>query len=97
MKSTIDILNDDTYKDIRHLWYLLSRVDISLGEIETADKLKRINLFKIAFGVDDFTKIEETYRQYVSLTYKEGDFSYWKLLLDYDCFWSYYRKAYPLP
>lgn len=85
----VEILNDETYKEIRHLWYLISLhfPDFDSDRGMQLGMPERIDLMKQIFEVDDFTNIEERYQKYTGFRIN-NDF-YWNLLMDYDWFLQY--------
>lgn len=87
LNTIIQELNDDTLKEVRAVWARLCQVQRALP---TSLK-ERIEWFKLAYQVTDFTSLPLEVRRYAgAITSDESDF-YWNLLLDYDWFYNYYR------
>lgn len=85
----VNQLNDETLKEIRHLWYLIHLhapgFDAAAGV--AMPMLDRMGLMKSLFGTDDFNDVEERYRKYTG--FMIGTDFYWNLLMDYDWFLTY--------
>lgn len=85
----LQTLNDDTYKEIRILWYKIWKSNQEL-DIETVKGylLKdRIMFFKKIFNLNNFENIPNEYHKYTGLP--NGDSTYWNLLMDFDWFFTY--------
>lgn len=103
-KKIIDELNDKTLQEIRSIWYYISRTTYRPENIralyEEQDMLMRsrglIELFKQAYGKDNFRDIPQEVQRYVPLTRpdapEEGESNFYlSTLLAYDWFYDYYR------
>ncbi len=84
-------LNDETYSQVRQIWYKISGTSFTMAEIKAMDGfLDRVRLFKTAFGVEDFEKLPDSIKKFAGSTIPQRDF-YWDLLLSYDWFYDYYQ------
>lgn len=83
-------LNTDSLKEVRHLWYKLSKTSLQDSTmLKTAELKDRIQFFKDAFETDNFEKIEEKYKKYAAIG-TDTDL-YWRMLLAFDWFLEKYR------
>lgn len=84
----LQTLNDDTFKEIRVLWYKiwLHKNEIQFDSFEIDDVKKRILLLKKIFEEDNFENIPNEYHKYGYHNI------YWQLLMDFDWFLSYNWK-----
>ncbi len=87
-----DELNADTLKEIRSVWYHLSRVKIDMTQVESMPKTDRVKWFKEAYRTDDFSALPNEVKRYSSVLDHSNEDTYWKLLLAYD--WFYYYSGY---
>lgn len=87
----LQTLNDDTYKEIRILWYRICKFSQKLDlEIVRSYLLKdRIMFFKKIFNQNNFEDIPNEYHKYTGLP--DGNSTYWNLLMDFDWFYTYWR------
>lgn len=92
LDAIINDLNADTLKEIRSVWYHLSRVEMDMNQVESMTKAERVNWFKKAYETDDFTTLPDEVKRYSSVLDKSNEDTYWKLLLAYD--WFYYYPGY---
>ena len=85
----LQMLNDDTYKEIRILWYRIWKFNQKLDLQTVRDfKLKdRIVFFKGIFNQNNFEDIPNEYHKYTGLP--DGNCTYWNLLMDFDWFYTY--------
>lgn len=103
-KKIIDELNDKTLQEIRSIWYHISRTTYRPENIralyEEQDMLTRsrglIELFKQAYGKDNFKDIPQEVQRYAPLTRPDAPeesapYFYLSTLLAYDWFYDYYR------
>ena len=103
-KKIIDELNDKTLQEIRSIWYHISRTTYRPENIralyEEQDMLTRsrglIELFKQAYGKDNFRDIPQEVQRYAPLTRPDAPeesapYFYLSTLLAYDWFYDYYR------
>ena len=88
-EKLLQTLNDDTYKEIRLLWYKawLHKDKIKLESLADYDTKERTLFLNLIFDVDNFTQISEEYQKYAGIL--TGDSTYWKLFLDFDWFFNY--------
>lgn len=95
--GTLDIinkeLNDETLQEIRSVWYHLSRVAKDVDSAASMSKIERINWFKAAYNVSDFTLLPDNIKRYSGIVFPSDD-TYWNLLLAYD--WFYYYPGYAI-
>ncbi len=87
-----DELNADTLKEIRSVWYYLSRIKVDMTQVELMPKTERMKWFKEAYGTDDFSTLPDEVKRYSSVLDRSDEDTYWKLLLAYD--WFYYYQGY---
>lgn len=92
LNAIIDELNAETLKEIRSVWFHLSRVAINMAQAETLSKAERVKWFKEAYGTDDFSALPDEVKRYSSVLDTSDQDTYWKLLLAYD--WFYYYPDY---
>lgn len=103
-KKIVDELNDKTLQEIRSIWYHISRTTYRPENIralyEEQDMLTRsrglIELFKQAYGKDNFKDIPQEVQRYAPLTRPDAPeesapYFYLSTLLAYDWFYDYYR------
>ena len=85
----LQMLNDDTYKEIRILWYKIWKFNQKLDLETVRDYLlkDRILFFKKIFGQNNFENIPNEYHKYTGIP--DGDSTYWNLLMDFDWFFTY--------
>lgn len=95
LKSTIDslCLNHSTLKEIRMLWYKISRTKKTVEEVTAITLPKdRISLLKLLFNENNYDRIEEKWYKYAP---NQPESIYWQLFIKYDWFYSYYRNTIP--
>ncbi len=92
LDAIINELNSDTLKEIRSVWYHLSRVKMDFAQGETMSKRERADWFKKAYGTDDFSTLPDEVKRYSSVLDRSNEDTYWRLLLAYD--WFYYYPDY---
>jgi len=85
-------LNADTFKEIRSVWYHLSKVNKDISNAITMPMKDRIEWFKEAYSTTNFTSLKEEVKRYSGFGEKDQSDTYWKLLLAYD--WFYYYPGY---
>lgn len=85
----LQMLNDDTYKEIRVLWYKIWKYDkdLDLKTIRDFQLKDRIKFFKKIFDQRNFESIPNEYHKYTG--FPSGDSTYWDLLMDFDWFLTY--------
>lgn len=85
----LQMLNDDTYKEIRILWYQIWKFnqELDLKTVRGYSLKDRILFFKKIFKLDNFEDISNEYHKYTGLP--DGDNTYWNLLMDFDWFYTY--------
>jgi hypothetical protein len=88
--DTLRQLNSDTFKEIRSVWYRLSRVNRNLIDAVNMPIEERIEWFKSAYSIDNFAELPDEVRKYAGIS--SGTGTYWDLLLAYD--WFYYYPGY---
>ena len=87
-------LDDETLQEIRAVWYKLSSTNRTLSDIYNYSLKERIEWFKEAYDTDDFSVLDESIKRYVGILSNKNnapDF-YWMILLDYDWFYTYYKR-----
>lgn len=92
LDTIINELNSDTLKEIRSVWYHLSRVTMDMTHMETMSKRDRADWFKKAYGTDDFSTLPDEVKRYSAVLDRSNEDTYWKLFLAYD--WFYYYPGY---
>ena len=92
LSQMIDELNSDTFKEIRSVWYHLSRVSKDISNALTMPMKERIEWFKSAYSTTNFATLKTEVRRYSGFGEKDNADTYWKLLLAYD--WFYYYPNY---
>lgn len=92
-EKIISLLNKDTYKEIRKIWYkIATRTTLSDATALVNYQLReRIDLFKQAFSTDNFEKLPEYLHKYIS--FHDPRLTYWHLLLSFDWFFCYFRSS----
>lgn len=90
LDAIIQELNDDTLKEVRAVWARLCQVQIDLTIVRSFSLRERIEWFKRAYHVTDFTSLPTEVRRYAGEITSNGSDFYWNLLLDYDWFYNYY-------
>lgn len=92
-EKMVEMLNDDTYKEVRVLWHKIwkHKDKIDLDSFESFEGRDRIIFLKTIFDVDNFLNIPEEYKKYAGVV--ENNDIYWQLLMDFDWFLSYDWKA----
>jgi hypothetical protein len=88
--DTLRQLNNETLKEIRSIWYRLSRVNRNIVDAVNMPVNERIEWFKSAYSTDNFAELPKDVRKYAGIS--SGTDTYWKLLLAYD--WFYYYPGY---
>ena len=88
----INELNTETLKEIRSVWYHLSKVHKNISNALTMPMKERIEWFKSAYSTTNFTTLKTEVRRYSGFGEKDNADTYWKLLLAYD--WFYYYPGY---
>lgn len=83
-------INNDTLKEIRHIWYLISLTQYNYHYIANLDEVERSALFKTLFLKNSFAEVEERYRKYAHGINSQTPV-YWNLLMKYDWYLDYYR------
>ncbi len=83
-------INTETLQQIRHLWYLFSRIKIRPNTSNTLSFQQKEDFLKSAFCKNDFMDVDVSYQKYLTNTY------YWDLFLQYNWFYDYYSKTFPL-
>lgn len=103
IKDTIKALqlNNETLQEIRMLWYKISRTNKTIANITSITQLKdKISLLKEIFNIDDYTQLEEKWKNYAPIpkpeNIQEHETVYWNLFIKYDWFYEYYKKNYPI-
>ena len=84
-------INNDTLKEVRYLWRLISQTDYSREDLLQMNQMQRIKLFKQMFGVQAFAVINLNYQKYADGINSSTNV-YWNLLMQYDWFLNYYRN-----
>lgn len=82
-KKTVDLLNEDTYKEVRRLWRCIAKSHADTSGIGGFGIKRRILFIKDILATDNFEDTPEEYRKYA------WSDSYWRLLADFDWFGSY--------
>lgn len=92
-KNILEELNSETYQEIRIVWrHIACNTSLTLNAIQQLQSLlDRINLFKEAFGMDNFLDIAENYQRYAGELKQDGNMFYWNLLMSYSWFFTYYK------
>lgn len=84
-------INNDTLKEIRHIWYLISLTTFDYDHIRSLDKVERSALFKNLFLKNSFAEVEEKFRKFAHGIGSQTPI-YWNLLIKYDWYLYYYRS-----
>ena len=85
----LEMLNDDTYKEIRVLWYKIWNFNqrLNLKTVKDFQLKDRIMFFKEIFNQNNFEEVPNEYHKYTGLP--DGNSTYWNLLMDFDWFYTY--------
>ena len=92
LKMITDELNSDTLKEIRSVWYHLSKISKDISNALSMPMKERIEWFKAAYNTSNFSTLKEDVRRSSGFGEKANADTYWKLLLAYD--WFYYYSEY---
>lgn len=85
----VELLNDDTYKEIRVLWYRIwkHKEQVNLEACKSFKCEERIKFMKLIFDKENLYDVPEAYQKYAGQ--EENEAVYWKMLLDFDWFFTY--------
>ena len=83
-------INTSTQCEIRRLWYLFSRIQVTPQIASEATPADRNRYLTTAFGLPTLMDLPEEYRKYF---YEER---YWTLFLRYNWFYDYYSNRFPV-
>lgn len=94
LAKILEELNDETFQQIRKIWYRLSGTTYTVSQIESlTEYVDRVILFKQAFSVSNFEEdLSDEIKKYAGILGNPQRDFYWNLLLSYDWFFTFYRN-----
>lgn len=94
LKTIVNELNDETFTQVRRIWYKISRTAYSLDEVKLANGyVERVMILKAAFGVANFENdLPNEIKKFARLEGNLQSTLYWDLLLSYDWFYHFYQN-----
>ena len=94
LKTIIEELNDETFIQVRKIWYKISGSPYSPDEVKAATGyVERVVILKTAFGVANFEDdLSEDIKKFARLEGNLHSTLYWDLLLSYDWFYHFYKE-----
>ena len=75
-------INNDTLKEVRHLWYLAKTNNTKPQGNENLPN--RMRLLSGYFQKTFFAQVDQKFKKYAEIDL------YWEMFLQYDWFWGYY-------
>lgn len=107
INNTIDGLglNHNTLKQVRELWYRISRTDKTVEDIQRITTIQaKMSLITTLFGLENYTQVHEQWQTYAPIPKYDKDKTreeientptpYWDLFTKYDWFYGYYKRNY---
>lgn len=94
LKTIIEELNDETFMQVRQVWYKISGSSYSLDDVRAANGyVERVMILKTAFDVANFEDdLPEDFKKFARLEGNLQSTLYWDLLLSYDWFYYFYQN-----
>lgn len=92
LDNIVDELNNDTFQQIRSVWFHLSKVKKDITNALTMPLRERIEWFKEAYSTTNFEFLSEDVIKYSGCGEEDDADTLWEQLLAYD--WFYYYPGY---